>query len=162
LFAHSLEIEYGISNSWTVALYADFEHPRGGKNLKWIRTKAVMLHYQLFEKNKMPVDIGLYLEYKLPRKEYKFSEELEFKLILEKDIKFHRVVLNPTFEKQISGEDVEEGVEFIFNAAYAYTVSLIFQPRLEYYSKMGELYELPAYADQKNYIFLGILLNLKL
>jgi hypothetical protein len=152
LFAHSFEFEYGISNSWTVALYADFEQPRGN-NLKWIRTKAVMLYYQLFEKNKMPVDIGLYIEYKLPRKGYKNSEELEFKLILEKDVKFHRIVLNPTFEKKISGEDVEEGVEFIFNAAYAHMGSLVFQPRLEYYSKMGELYDMPAFADQKNYIF---------
>jgi hypothetical protein len=152
LLAHSFEIEYGISNRLTVALYADFEHPRG-KDFKWIRTKAVMLYYQLFEKNKMPVDMALYFEYKLPRKGYKRSEELEFKLILEKDIKFHRITLNPTFEKKISGEDVKEGVEFIFNAAYVYMESLVFQPRLEYYSKMGELYDMPAFSGQKHYLF---------
>jgi hypothetical protein len=152
LFAHSFEIEYGISNRLTVALYADFEQPKG-KNVKWVRTKAVMLYYSLFEKNKMPLDMALYLEYKLPRKDYKRSEEIELKLILEKDIKFHRIILNPTFEKKISGEDVQEGVEFILNGAYTYTGSLVFQPRLEYYSKMGELYNMPSYADQNNYIF---------
>jgi hypothetical protein len=151
LFAHSLEIEYGITNQFTVALYADFEHPKG-QDFKWVRTKAVMLYYQLFDKNKLPVDIALYLEYKLPRREYKKSEEIEFKLILEKDIKFHRIILNPTFEKKISGEDVEEGLEFVLNGAYTYTKSLVFQPRLEYYSSMGELYDMPSWDKQKNYI----------
>lgn len=152
LFAHSFELEYGISNRLTVALYADFEQPKG-KDFKWVRAKAVMLYYSLFEKNKMPLDMALYLEYKLPRKDYKKSEEIELKIILEKDIKFHRIILNPTFEKKISGEDVTEGLEFVLNGAYTYTGSLVFQPRLEYYSKMGELYDMPSYGDQHNYIF---------
>ncbi|MCK5068366.1 MAG: hypothetical protein KAR16_13050 [Bacteroidales bacterium] len=152
MFAHSLELEYGITNNLTVAIYFDFEQPKG-ENFKWVRTKAVMLYYQLFQKNFLPVDLALYAEYKLPRKGYKHSEEIEFKLIMEKDIKFHRIILNPTFEKKISGEDVTEGVEFILNGAYIYNKSDVFQPRLEYYSKMGELYDMPAYGEQKNYIF---------
>ena len=151
LFAHSLEVEYGITGQFTVAIYADFEHPKG-HDFKWVKTKAVMFHYQLFDKNRLPVDMALYLEYKLPRKGYKKSEEIEFKLILEKDIKFHRIILNPTFEKKISGEDVEEGVEFVLNGAYTYTKNMMFQPRLEYYSSMGELYDLPSFDKQKNYI----------
>ena len=150
--AYSLELEYGITNRLTVALYADFEQPKG-ESLRYIRAKAVMLYYQLFEKNQMPVDFALYAEYKLPRKGYKESEEIEFKLIMEKDIKFHRIILNPTFEKKISGEDVTEGVEFILNGAYTYTKSLVFQPRLEYYSKMGELIDAHPWGEQKNYIF---------
>jgi hypothetical protein len=152
LMAHSLELEYGITNRFTVALYADFEQPRG-ENFRYIGAKAVMFYYQLFEKNQMPVDMALYAEYKLPRKGYKKSEEIEFKLIMEKDIKFHRLILNPTFEKKISGEDIEEGVEFVLNGAYTYTRSLVFQPKLEYYSKMGELNDMPSYGKQENYIF---------
>ena len=152
MFAHSLELEYGITNNLTVAIYFDFEHPKG-QDFKWVRTKAVMLYYQLFQKNLLPVDLALYAEYKLPRKGYKESEEIEFKLIMEKDIKYHRIILNPTFEKKISGEDVTEGVEFILNGAYTYVKNTKFQPRLEYYSKMGELYDMPSYSEQKNYIF---------
>lgn len=152
LFGHSLELEYGITNQFTVALYADFEQPRG-ESIRWIRTKAVALYYQLFEKNLLPLDIALYAEYKLPRRGYKTSEEIELKVILEKDIKFHRLIFNPTFEKKISGEEVDEGVEFILNGAYTYTKSLVFQPRLEFYSKMGELYHMPAFGEQKNYLF---------
>ena len=112
-----------------------------------------MMYYRFREKNELPLDLAIYAEYKLPRKGYKNYEELELKLIMEKDIGFHQLVLNPTFEKKISGEDVEEGVEFALNGAYTYTGSLTFQPRLEYYSKMGELYEPHPFAEQKNYIF---------
>ena len=152
LMAHSIEFEYGLSPNYTVAFYLDFEQPRG-ESFKWIRTKAVMLYYQLFDKNFLPVDLALYAEYKLPRKGYKNSEEIEFKLIMEKDIRFHRIILNPTFEKKISGEDVTEGVEFVLNGAYIYTKSLVFQPRLEYYSKYGELMEMHPWGEQSNYIF---------
>ena len=103
--------------------------------------------------NKMPLDMALYFEYKLPRKGYKISEEPEFKLILEKDTNFHSIVLNPTFEKKISGKDMDEGIEFILNGAYAFTKSLVFQPRHEYYSKMGELYDMPTSSGQKKYNF---------
>jgi hypothetical protein len=152
LFAHSLELEYGITNNLTVAIYFDFEQPKG-QDFRWVRTKAVMLYYQLFQKNLLPVDLALYAEYKLPRKGYKQSEEIEFKVIMEKDIKKHRIILNPTFEKKISGEDVTEGVEFILNGAYVYNTNGNFQPRIEYYSKMGGLYDMPSYGEQKNYIF---------
>jgi len=152
LMAHSLEIEYGISNKYTVALYADFEHPKG-EQIKYIRAKAVAMYYRFFEKNERPVDIALYAEYILPRKGYQTSEEIELKLILEKDIKFHQIILNPTFEKKISGLDVTEGIEFVFNGGYYYRESLIFQPGLEFYMKMGELYDLNPFQEQKNYIF---------
>jgi len=152
LMAHSFEIEYALTNRLTVALYADFEQPRG-ESIRWIRTKAVMLYYQILDKNLLPVDLALYAEYKLPRKGYKNYEEIEFMLIMEKDIKTHRIVLNPTFEKKISGVEVTDGVEFILNGSYLYTGSQVFQPRLEYYSKMGELMGMDPYSEQKNYLF---------
>ena len=150
--AHSIELEYGITHKFTAALYLDFEQPRG-QNIKWVRSKAVMIYYQFAEKNYLPIDLAIYGEYKLPRRGYKNSEEIEIKLIMEKDLGPHQIVLNPTMEKKISGEDVAEGVEFILNGAYAYTNSLTFQPRIEYYSKMGELYHLHQFSEQKNYIF---------
>lgn len=152
LFAHSLEFEYGLSPNYTVAFYMDFEQP-AGNDFRWIRTKAVMMHYSLFEKGQLPVDLALYAEYKLPRKGYKIAEEIEIKLIMEKDLGSHRFILNPTFEKKISGPDIEEGVEFILNGSYSFLRSSKFNPKLEYYSKMGELYDMNIFNDQKNYIF---------
>lgn len=156
LIAHSFEIEYALSNKFSVALYADFEQPKGS-DLKWVKTKAVMARYRLYEKNSRPVDIALYAEYKLPRKGYKpsfkDSEELELKVILEKDFGFHTFVANPTFEKAMSGYEVSKDVEFIFNCGYYYKKSLTMQPGIEFYAKMGGLREINPFDEQTNYIF---------
>lgn len=152
LFAHSLEIEYGLSNRLSVALYLDFEHPRYS-DVRWIGTKVVMARYRFYEKASRPVDLALYAEYKLPKKKYKNSEELELKLIVEKDFGFHTFVANPTFEKKVSGPDIDEGAEFVFNIGYYYKKSLIIQPGIEFYGKMGELREMASFSEQENYVF---------
>lgn len=152
LFAHSIELEYGLSNKWTAGLYLDFEQP-AGQSIKWIRTKALGAHYRFWEKGERPVDLAMYIEYLMPKKEYKDAEEIEFKLILEKDFGFHTIVLNPTFEKKVSGPDVGKGVEFALNGGYYYREWLRVQPGIEFYSKMGEMAELKAFADQKTYVF---------
>lgn len=154
LLAHSLELEYGISNKWTAGLYLDFEQPRGSE-LKHIKTKALMFHGRFWEKGERPVDLGLYAEYILPRKGYNNSEQLEIKLILEKDLGFHTLILNPAFEKNISGE-VEEGVEFALNGAWYYKKSLKIQPGLEFYSGIGELYDPENLKNSKTYLFPAI------
>ncbi|MBN2773790.1 MAG: hypothetical protein JXR31_06045 [Prolixibacteraceae bacterium] len=152
LMAHSLELEYGVSNKWTVGLYLDFEQPKG-HDLKHIQTKALLFHGRFWEKGQRPVDLGLYVEYILPREEYGTSEEIEIKWILEKDLGFHTFVLNPTFEKKISGEDVTEGVEFTLNGGWYYKKSLTIQPGIEFYSKMGELKELSPFDETQTYLF---------
>ena len=152
LMAHSIELEYGLSNNWTAGLYLDFEQPPG-QPLKHIKTKALMAHGRFWDKGERPIDLGLYVEYILPRKGYKNSEEIEIKVILEKDIGFHTLVLNPTFEKKISGEDVVEGVEFALNGGWYFKKCLTIQPGIEFYSKMGELYDLKPCNEMKNYIF---------
>ncbi len=151
LFAQSLEIEYGLSNKLTVAAYVDFEKP-DGSDMKRTRMKAVMAHYSLYDKGSRPVDIGLYLEYILPRVGYKDSEEIEFKAILEKDISDFTVTLNPTFEKKVSGE-VEEGIEFAFAGGVYYKRNLSIIPGIEFYSKMGELRETRGFDEQSAFIF---------
>lgn len=152
LFAHSLEFEYGLSNKWTAGLYLDFEQPRGEK-LRHIKTKALMFHGRFWEKGERPVDLGLYVEYILPRKGYKNAEQIEIKWILEKDYGFHTFILNPTFEKNISGPDVDEGVEFALNGGWYLKKYDRIQPGIEFYSKMGELYDLKPCEQTKTYIF---------
>jgi len=152
LIAHSIELEYGLSNTWTAGLYLDFEQPKG-QELKHIKTKALMFHGRFWEKGERPVDLGLYVEYILPRKEYKNAEQIEIKCILEKDFRFNSFVLNPTFEKNISGPDVDEGVEFALNGGWYYRENLKIQPGIEFYTKWGELKELTPFDQSRTYIF---------
>jgi hypothetical protein len=151
LVAHSLEVEYGLSHHWTVAAYVDFENPADAK-LRRTNLKAVLARYRFFEKGSRPVDIAVYLEYILPTKGYKNSEEIEFKTILEKDFRDLTLSLNPTFEKKVSGE-VEEGVEFNFAGGIYYKRSQFIQPGLEFYTRMGELAETRSFGEQKAVLF---------
>ncbi|MDD4108296.1 MAG: hypothetical protein PHH93_06225 [Prolixibacteraceae bacterium] len=155
LLAHSIELEYGLSNKWTAGFYLDFEQPKGHE-LRHIKTKALMFHGRFWEKGERPVDLGLYVEYILPRKDYKNAEQIEIKCIMEKDFGFNSVVLNPTFEKNISGPDVYEGVEFALNGGWYYRESLKIQPGVEFYSKWGELKDLSPLNESRTYIFPAI------
>jgi hypothetical protein len=161
LLAHSLELEYGLSNKFGVALYADFEDPKGG-SLKFVRTKAIMAHYAFFDKGSRPVDIAIYLEYIINKKDYEESEELELRLILEKDIGPFRIDFNPIFEKKTSGPEVDEGVELNYALGIYYlnneegvyaTKNLVVQPGIEFYGKMGEISDFKSFGDQRHYIF---------
>lgn len=152
LTAHSLEFEYGLSNKWTAGLYLDFEQPKG-QNLKHIKTKALMFHGRFWEKGERPIDLGLYVEYILPRKSYKNKEQIEIKVIMEKDYGFNTFVLNPTFEKNIAGPDVDEGVEFALNGGWYFKKFARIQPAIEFYTKWGELAEMSPFDESKTYLF---------
>ena len=161
LLAHSLELEYGLSNKWGIAAYFDFEDPKGG-GLRHVRTKALMAHYAFFDKGSRPVDIAIYLEYIFHSRNYKDYEELEVRLILEKDIGPFRIDFNPIFEKKTSGSKVSEGMEFNYALGVYYlnngegvyfTKNLRVQPGIELYGKMGEAAHIKKWADQQHYIF---------
>ncbi len=152
LTAHSLELEYGISNKWTAGIYFDFEQPRGHE-LKFIRAKALMFHGRFWQKGERPVDLGLYVEYILPRRAYKNAEQVEVKLIVEKDVGAHTFVFNPTFEKNVSGPAVEEGLEFAFNGAWYFKQWDRFKPGVEFFSKWGELRDLSPFKKSQTYLF---------
>ena len=161
LLAHSLELEYGLSNRWGIAAYFDFEDPKGG-SLKHVRTKALMAHYAFFDKGSRPVDIAIYLEYIFHNRDYKDYEELEVRLILEKDVGPVRIDFNPIFEKKTSGSGVTEGVEFNYALGIYYlnngegiyfTKNLMIQPGIEIYGKMGEFSHLKEWKEQRHVIF---------
>jgi hypothetical protein len=161
LLAHSFELEYGLSNKFGIAAYVDFEDPKEG-NFQYVRTKAIMAHYAFFNKGSRPLDIAIYLEYIINKKDYKDYEELEMRLILEKDIGAFRIDVNPIFEKKTSGSKAEEGVEFNYAAGIYFlnneegiffSKNLMILPGIEFYGKMGEISEFKSFSEQQHYIF---------
>ncbi len=162
LLAHSLELEYGLSNKWGIAVYFDFEDPKEG-SLRHVRTKALMAHYAFFDKGSRPVDLAIYLEYIFHDRDYKDYEEFEVRLILEKDFGPFRIDFNPIFEKKTSGSEVHEGLEFNYALGLYYlnngegiffSKNLMIQPGIEFYGKMGEAVYFKDWDDQRHYIFL--------
>jgi len=92
-----IELEYGLTDHWDLALYHVFGQDPGGpyKFDSW----RLETRYRLFEKNVLPVDVELYLEVERPAD---FSQHwiTEEKLILEKEVGRFALVGNLRLEQK--------------------------------------------------------------
>jgi hypothetical protein len=148
----SLEIEYGMTDRWTIAGYADFEKPQDGE-FKYVQARAVMSRYRFFEQGERFIDGAIEVEYYLPYKKYSDGEKIETRVILEKDIGQVSIMLNPIFEKDISGPEVDGGMEFEYAAGLYYRATPLLTPGVEFYGVMGELSDLKPKSQQEHYVF---------
>ncbi|MBI5197509.1 MAG: hypothetical protein HZA19_02755 [Nitrospirae bacterium] len=153
LFGHTIEVEYGVTDHWTIAGYLDYEQP-SGEDFKYIQTRAVVSRYRFFEKGHHFFDGAVYLEYYIPDPAYAGAKEkLEARIILEKDLGRAVLILNPILEKVLSGADVEEGLEVEYGAGLYLKTNSRLNPGLEIYGKgMGELVNFKSSDQQKHYI----------
>lgn len=160
LWAHSVELEYGLSHSLTVGYYADFLDPADGE-FRYVRSKFLM-RYRFADKHVLPIDIAFYGEYIIPDYNFQDSEVFEVRLILEKDIGPFTLDLNPKFEKKTSGRDVGEGTEFGYSAGLYYenaglglitTTSFYIRPGIEFYGGMGMFSAPTALDTHPHYVF---------
>ena len=95
---HRIELEYGLTDQWDVALYHVFaQEPAAAFRFDSWRLET---RYRLFEKNVLPVDIELYLEVERPAT---FTEpwEVEEKVILEKEFGAFALVANLVAEQKL-------------------------------------------------------------
>jgi hypothetical protein len=151
LSRHALEVEYGVTDRWTIAGYADFEdHPDA--SFEYVQFRAVVSRYRLFEAGERLFDTALYFEYYMPNAAYDRSEKLETRLIFEKTIAAVNVRLNPIFEKAFSTSDVEEGVEFEY-AGGVYTPMGPVRLGLEFFGALGEFHDWRPWDAQTHYLF---------
>lgn len=139
LQTHTFEVEYGVTDRWTIAGYADFEQP-DGEDFEFIQWRAVVARYRFFEKGERFFNPAIYIEYYLPDPDYSGEpkEWIEARLILEKQIGLAVLRLNPKVEKVLSGPDVEEGLEFEYAASLYLNMSPQWRPGVEFYGGMGE------------------------
>jgi hypothetical protein len=97
LTVHRVELEYGITDHWDVALYHVFE--QGRTDPFHFDSWRVETRYRLFEKNVLPVDVELYLEVERPA-DFTAPWETEEKVILEKDFGSFALVANLVAEQK--------------------------------------------------------------
>jgi hypothetical protein len=153
LWAHTFEIEYGLTDRWTIAGYVDFEQP-AGEELKYIQWRTVFARYRFFERGERFFDTAIYLEYYFPSVHWRgeSSEKIEARLILEKQLGATVFRLNPKLEKTVSGPDVEEGLEFEYAASLYTAMSPQLWPGIELYGSTGEVGNFKSRHDQEHYI----------
>lgn len=153
LWAHSLEVEYGMTDRLTLAVRADFMDPRGGA-FKFVRVRSVFLRYRFGESGEYFFDPAIFLEYSLPRASFEEAEELEMRIILERELSEEFVLrLNPVFKMATSGHEVQEGLEFEYAGGIYYQGYHKVQPGLEIYGEAGELSRLEPFNHQGIVLF---------
>lgn len=151
LSRHSIELEYGVTDRWTIAGYLDVEnHPDA--SFEYVQFRTVVSRYRLFEAGERLFDTALYFEYYVPNTAYGRSEKLETRLIFEKVFAPIIVRLNPIFEKGFSAPDVDEGVEFEY-AAGVYTPMGPVRLGLEFFGSLGEFHDWKPWDAQTHYLF---------
>lgn len=177
--AHSAEFEYGMTDQFTLSTYADFESAPG-LPLRYTAAR-VEGRYRFGSRYQRFFDPAIYLEYSVPRAKYEASQELEARLILQRDLNDFRLVLNPivgrTFSNQSSASESGAsgsgssgsgehggGSEMVgtenagsrlsggFAGGLYWRRYHLLQPGVEYYNQVGPLGQLLAVRDQRHAI----------
>ncbi len=153
LIQHTLEVEYGFTDRLKFALYLDADQP-SGENFEFTRARIVAAHYRFGDPGQRFFDTALYIEYYLPRVGYmgKAKEQLEARIILEKQIGESTLRINPVLEKVTSGPDIQEGLELDYSASLYGPISNKLKWGIEYYGGVGELVNAKPLSKQKNYL----------
>ena len=123
---HYLELEYGISDHWDVALYQRFlqANTKSKSSFEYDGFK-IRTRYRLAEKDQLPLDTLVYLEY-IRDNESSKPHVLEAKLILAKDIGDFNIAYNQILKQELEADGKTEH-------EYAAGISYALRPRL----KMG-------------------------
>jgi len=134
LFAHSLEAEYGLTDHLTLGAYADFLDPQHG-SFNYVRTHFAA-RYRFFQRYDKFINTALYVEYYVPREAYSSSQEVEVRLILDKDLEDFRIVLNPMITKYTTGSKDKSIQPGVLGGVYYRRCKV--QPGVEFYSNFKE------------------------
>lgn len=123
-FKHWVEYEYGLTDHWDVALYQQFtnKNSQSDRHFKYSGFK-IRTRYRLAEKNSLPLDTLLYLEYKR-NSDFSKPNEVEAKVVLAKDVGVFNISYNQIFER---GLEREGKTDF----GYAFGISRILGSRFQ-------------------------------
>lgn len=151
LWTHTGELEYGMTDRFALGAYVDYQDPPGmGPQFTGTRFLA---RYRFFNRYQRFINPAIYLEYIVPRSSYSSAEELEARIILEKDLGDFRLVLNPLLSKAVSGDSVDEGMQLGMASGLYYRRYYAVQPGLELYSDFGPLSSLKSGSEQSQQLF---------
>jgi hypothetical protein len=103
LLRHTGEIAYGVTDRWSVEAYLDFENPTrdGAGQFTFVQYRFETI-YRLLDRHDYWPAAALYVEYKLPRRQFERRDEVEFKLLLESRVSDFMIRLNPVLEREFN------------------------------------------------------------
>jgi hypothetical protein len=143
------EVGYAITDRWVTSLYGTFVKAPG-EPLRYSGAR-VETRYRLFDRYQRIVDAALYGELKFQRGDPKQAQELETRLILERDVEDLRFAANPRFDITLKGSETSEGIEFGLASSVFYRRFRIVQPGVEYFADFGPL-QSPHRASRQRHV----------
>jgi hypothetical protein len=154
MYRTAFELTYGLTDHLEAAAYLNLAHSNGD-SFQYAGSKF-RVRGSLFEQSELPVDLGWYLELEWHRTP-QFDDnqlELEFKGIIEKDIRKFQISLNPIFEKAaFVGPNKNKGIAFGYAAGIYYNYLREISPGLEFYGAVGLIDDNDPLQAQQHYIF---------
>ena len=136
MWAHSLELEYGLTDRLTLGSYFDFVDPRGD-SFRFAQAR-LLARYRFANRQELFVNPAIYFEYYLPNRAYG-DQELEARFIADKDIGDFRVVVNPTLALTTTGDDRWHAPSIGLSGGVYWRRPVTFQPGLEYFAEYGPI-----------------------
>ncbi|MDB5407676.1 MAG: hypothetical protein JWL84_2588 [Rhodospirillales bacterium] len=129
------EVGYGVNSWWSTSLFGRVTKEPGA-DFRYSATAWENI-FQLTERGQYPVDVGLYAEY---RKSHLSSEpdELETKLLLQRDVGPFAVTANLIFNREI-GRGSGKGIGFEYAARANYPWKRELQFNVEAFGEPGRL-----------------------
>lgn len=139
----------GVTDRWSTEVYGEVEKERNDDNedLNFRFTEVEWENkFQLTERGKYPVDVGLLVEYAISAED-KHADNLEWKILLDKSVGKIENMANINFEHQIGGGHTNEtGAGIAWSSRYL--LNSRFEPGFEYYADFGGLNEGRNFDEQ--------------
>ncbi|MDP3790905.1 MAG: hypothetical protein Q8R38_02550 [Candidatus Omnitrophota bacterium] len=137
---HWFELEYGITDHWDISMYQQFKQSNtiSSSTFEYDGFK-VRTRYRFFEKDKLPVDTMLYLEY-IRNDNLEKPNVLEGKIIFAKDIANFNIAYNQILKQELA---YAGKTEHEYAAGVSYEITPAFKIGIE--SKGN-------YTDRKYYV----------
>ena len=154
----TIEITHGF-NDWFETGFYIFTSLRSGDGWDWVGDH-IRPRVRVPEKWKWPVGVSISNEIGYQRR--LFSQDTwtwEIRPIVDKKAGRWYLSFNPTIEKSLHGENVDNGYEFSPNAKVSYDFSKKISGGVEYYGALGPINSFDPIAEQQQQIFPAIDLN---
>ncbi len=151
LAAWSTELDYGVTDRLSLGTYFDVQARHGSE--PQFTGGQIESQYRFRDADDLPVNLAVSGKYYIPLKNYNRSQELELRLIVEKERQNFRFDLNPKLNISTTGPRAGSGPRLGLDAAVAWRRFFHAQPALEYYSNYGAISHSTGGKDIEQLLF---------
>jgi len=137
LIANSGELEYGVTDRFTIGAYLDLERPPD-RAMHHTQTR-LLARYRFANRHDLAINPALYFEYYIPYGGYAGEQKLETRFIIDRDVGDFRFVADPGLSVTTAGPERSGNPSLGLAAGIYWRRHFNVQPALEYYAQYGQV-----------------------